>query len=71
MRRNGSVDYSASTSAPSVVSSAVFIGQRNASNEYWQGAIALTCACAGVMSDAHRLAIERFAAHLIGVAHVG
>jgi hypothetical protein len=71
MRRNGSVDYSASTPAATVVSSEVFIGQRNNSSEYWRGSIALACACAGVMSGAHRLAIERFAAHLIGVAYVG
>lgn len=71
LRRNGAVDYSAATAAPSSVSGGVFIGQRNTAAEYWQGSIALACACAGVMSDAHRLAIERFAAHLIGVAHVG
>ncbi len=66
-RRNGVVDYSAASPVPTAVSPSVFIGQRNNTAEWWWGDIALVCAASGAMSDAHRRAIERFAAHLMGV----
>lgn len=71
MRRNGAVDFTGSVPVPVPVSSSVFIGQRNNSAEYWWGSVALTSACSGVMPDADRVAIERFAALLIGTTYAG
>lgn len=71
MRRNGAVDFTGSVPVPAPVSASVFIGQRNNSAEYWWGSVALASACSGVMPDADRVAIERFAAHLVGVAYAG
>lgn len=71
LRRNGIIDYSATVPIPTSVSSSVFLGQRNNAAEWWWGDIALACASSGVMSDPHRQAIERFAAHLMGTTYAG
>lgn len=71
IRRNGAVDFTGSVPVPVPVSSSIFIGQRNNAAEYWWGSVALASACSGVMPDADRVAIERFAAHLVGVAYAG
>ncbi len=74
LRRNGAIDISTAAAVPApstVISSGVLIGARTTSTEFWSGTIALACACAGVMPDEHRMAIERFASCLIGSEYQG
>lgn len=64
---NGTKEGEIASAAPTTPAGLTFVGQRGGGIEYWNAEIGGAVVCPGVMTDAQRLAVRKFAAAQMGL----